>query len=1744
MASADSGYSYITEWGSHGADTDKFLSPQHLTTDPNGNVYVYDLGSNGFKKFNSDGEYLLAWTSSNIFHISGIVADDEYLYVTDERLNNVQKFTHDGLFISKWGTVGSSDGKFIQPKGIAQDLDKNIYVIDSGNNRIQVFTSNGTFIRSFGQDTFETKIFVSLNDIAVDSSNNVYVTDARNSAIYVFNSLGNYVNEFGPNAGGRHMAPLGMAVDDSDNIYVVDPSNQRVILFDFTGLLVASFGILGTADGQFNYPNDITVSSDYSIYVSDLNLKRIQKFTSPLRAYFLEQSALTVSDVTLSTDTPQSASNARSESSVLTSISDDFTAPIIYPPNDLVIEATGILTTLSIGEAVAIDESGIAILQNNAPENFSLGLTNVIWTAVDGSGNTGFAIQQINVTDTIPPIIRIDNDVTVESISFDQNLITLKTPQIFDAVGVVSVTNDAPSVYSLGTTHVTWTAIDLAGNIATATQTIHVIDTQSAKIESLYDIMIDATSNETSIPLSPPDVIDNGMISSITNDAPSVYPIGNTTITWYVTDTFNNTATAQQIINVVDNTPPEFPILSNIEFEATSAHENKPIIILPNVSDIQDIILVHNGTDVYSIGTHTIQWIATDSSGNNANSIQFIIIHDTTAPEMTTPVNITMEAVDLLTPVSLDDVTVHDVSRISNLSNDSPELFELGTTLVTWIAVDEFGNSASSVQFVTIVDTTPPTIHSVEDLTVEATNLEGTLVQFSNPAVFDTIEIHTITNNAPILFPLGLSTITWFVNDTSGNFITEDQSILVVDTTAPNITTPIDLVHEINNSSGMIISIGDAVVSDQINIASVTNDAPEIFRLGNTIITWSVNDTFGNVATATQTVTIQDTTAPILTLPFDITQEAESINQTAVSLGTADATDLVGVDQITNDAPDFFPLGLTTITWTATDASGNVATATQTVTIQDTTAPTLTLPFDITQEAESINQTAVSIGTADATDLVGVDQITNDAPDFFPFGLTTITWTATDASGNVATATQTVTIQDTTPPKLTIPRSVNAEALDLRTNFIDYGSVSASDFFDIHSITNDAPDSFPLGLTTITWTATDASGNVATATQTVTIQDTTAPTLTLPFDITQEAESINQTAVSIGTADATDLVGVDQITNDAPDSFPLGLTTITWTATDASGNVATATQTVIIQDTTAPTLTLPFDITQEAESINQTAVSIGTADATDLVGVDQITNDAPDFFPLGLTTITWTSTDASGNVATAIQTVTIQDTTAPTLTLPFDITQEAESINQTAVSIGTADATDLVGVDQITNDAPDFFPLGLTTITWTSTDASGNVATAIQTVTIQDTTAPTLTLPFDITQEAESINQTAVSIGTADATDLVGVDQITNDAPDFFPLGLTTITWTATDASGNVATATQTVIIQDTTAPTLTLPFDITQEAESINQTAVSIGTADATDLVGVDQITNDAPDSFPLGLTTITWTSTDASGNVATAIQTVTIQDTTAPTLTLPFDITQEAESINQTAVSIGTADATDLVGVDQITNDAPDSFPLGLTTIAWTATDASGNVATATQTVTIQDTTAPVMILPEDITISATNIVSKINIGNVSISDLTDSAPIVQNNSTGIFLFGQTSISWYSVDKFGNDVTSIQNINVQTCGRQVSDFNLIQGTDNDDILIGTSSDDLIVGFGGNDIINGGAGNDCIFGGSGDDIILGNSGDDWIIPGIGDNTIHAQSGNDIIYYDIGLNLINGGLGLDSCIPIHSTTNTLLTNCE
>ena len=157
-----------------------------------------------------------------------------------------------------------------------------------------------------------------------------------------------------------------------------------------------------------------------------------------------------------------------------------------------------------------------------------------------------------------------------------------------------------------------------------------------------------------------------------------------------------------------------------------------------------------------------------------------------------------------------------------------------------------------------------------------------------------------------------------------------------------------------------------------------------------------------------------------------------------------------------------------------------------------------------------------------------------------------------------------------------------------------------------------------------------------------------------------------------------------------------------------------------------------------------------------------------------------------------------------------------------------------IGIDSTTNNAPELFYLGNTTITWTTTDTHGNNSTDDQIISIIDTTAPTIQPPADVTIEAQDAESNIVAIGVADAQDIVGVISIGSDATNEFSLGDHLITWTATDAAGNFATTTQKVSVIDTTAPTITAPESVQVEATSKLNNVVELGDATATDFIGI----------------------------------------------------------------------------------------------------------------------------------------------------------------------------------------------------------------------------------------------------------------------------------------------------------------------
>jgi hypothetical protein len=135
------------------------------------------------------------------------------------------------------------------------------------------------------------------------------------------------------------------------------------------------------------------------------------------------------------------------------------------------------------------------------------------------------------------------------------------------------------------------------------------------------------------------------------------------------------------------------------------------------------------------------------------------------------------------------------------------------------------------------------------------------------------------------------------------------------------------------------------------------------------------------------------------------------------------------------------------------------------VTVQDTTDPVITAPADVTVECGSAGGTPVSLGTPVVSDVCDASvTVTNDAPALFPLGQTIVTWTATDDSGNTSTDTQVVTVQDTTPPVLSLAVSPTVLWPPNHTLRQIDATISVSDVCDaspavvLASIVSDEPD--------------------------------------------------------------------------------------------------------------------------------------------------------------------------------------------------------------------------------------------------------------------------------------------------------------------------------------------------------------------------------------------------------------------------------------------------------------------------------------------------------------------------------------------------------------------------------------------------------------------------------------------------------------------------------------------------------------
>lgn len=325
----------------------------------------------------------------------------------------------------------------------------------------------------------------------------------------------------------------------------------------------------------------------------------------------------------------------------------------------------------------------------------------------------------------------------------------------------------------------------------------------------------------------------------------------------------------------------------------------------------------------------------------------------------------------------------------------------------------------------------------------------------------------------------------------------------------PNVLTincPADMTIDCQDDSSPAntgTATGSGSCDNNVTIShadqTVPGGCPNSYTINRT---WKITDALGNTNSCVQVITVQDVTNPTISCPSALILQCAS--QVPVpNVGSVTASDNCGSvtvthvgDVISNQTcANRYTI---TRTYKATDACGNFATCTQTITVNDNTNPTISCPAAITVQCAS-QVPAPNVGSVTASDNCGAvtvthvgDVISNQtcANRF----IVTRTYRATDACGNMATCTQTITVNDNTPPTITCPPNKTVSPTTLAGTVVTYTTPVVSDNCSVVGVPvrTAGPASgstFPIGTTTVTYQVTDACGNTASCSFTVTVID-------------------------------------------------------------------------------------------------------------------------------------------------------------------------------------------------------------------------------------------------------------------------------------------------------------------------------------------------------------------------------------------------------------------------------------------------------------------------------------------------------------------------------------------------------------------------------------------------------------------------------------------------------------------------------
>lgn len=723
------------------------------------------------------------------------------------------------------------------------------------------------------------------------------------------------------------------------------------------------------------------------------------------------------------------------------------------------------------------------------------------------------------------------------------------------------------------------------------------------------------------------------------------------------------------------------------------------------------------------------------------------------------------------------------------------------------------------------------------------------------------------------------------------------------------------------------------------------------YGLGSRAVTLTVSDSFVSDS-CSASVSVRDCEPPAITCGQAVQAECTGNESATVSAGGAEATDACSMASVSGPGLEAYPLGTTDVTYTATDAAGNTASCTIQVQVLDTLPPSMTCPAPVTAECVNGGASNSGVGPAIATDACSPATVQSPGVASFPLGTATLTWSATDTSGNTASCSTPFTVADTQAPDIEL---VGAASLTLEcgSSFTDPW-VTASDAcagpLTGQVVATGGIDPAHTGSYTRSYRVVDPSGNAsAEVTRTVTVTDTQGPALTLngpnPMPLECMRDWYSEPGATAVDLCSDPLAGAITIEHAYIDSAVPGAYPVTYRVADSAGNVSSAVRDVRVQDTLAPELSLNGAASMSLECQVDTYVEQG-ATAQDLCsGALTVTiTGTVDTAVAGAWPVRYRAQDGQGLVTERVRDVRVVDTRPPALTVTGSSAPVVECSREAFIAPGTT-ATDLCAGDishRITvSGTENIVAPGTYPITYSVTDPSGNAAPSITLdVTVQDTQAPVVTINGEAEMTLECGVDTYTELGATayDACQGDMTDQLNiyGNGANTAAVGTYSIQYGVWDATGNTTMALRTVKVVDRLPPVLTLVGPATVQHECASGTYVD-QRATAFDACYLDLsasvTTTGSVNAWARGSYTLTYNVEDSTRLKATPLtRTVEVVDTQPPTIEYleltvsPADQAMRSYSLADCVAANDTCDGYALANngtILSIYSDEPEDAP-----------------------------------------------------------------------------------------------------------------------------------------------------------------------------------------------------------------------------